>query len=150
MRELERRREGTVDHLARAYARGQLATDSLEHRLEVALAAAHPEALAATLWGLPAPGVPRWSQLRLDGHVLAASADRTVWVLGRSRSCDVRLLDPEVSGQHARLACRGGRWSVVDLGSTNGTWVNGERIAYRLLEPDDELVLGALRGRLGS
>ena len=47
--------------------------------------------------------------------------------LGRSRTCDVVLDDPNVSRQHAEVRPRGGGWFVADLGSTNGVAVNGAR-----------------------
>jgi len=147
---LERRRQTTVDRLALAYALGHLATDSLEHRLEVALAAADPDALVATLWGLPGRTATDGSQLELGGRLLAPTAERAVWVVGRSRSCDVCLPDPAVSARHARVACRGGRWTVADLESTNGTWVNGARVTHATLAPDDELVLGESVARLAG
>ena len=97
-------------------------------------------------------GAPRadGSQLELGGRLLAPTAERAVWVVGRSRSCDVCLPDPAVSARHARVACRGGRWTVADLESTNGTWVNGARVAHATLAPDDELVLGESVARLAG
>jgi len=150
MRELEHRREVTVDRLTVAYALGHLGTDSLEHRLEMALAAVDPGALSATLWGLPGRAAPPWATLRLGGEVLLPSTERSVWVVGRSRSCDVRLADPAVSARHARVHCRGGRWTVADLSSTNGTWVNGARVEHAVLAPGDELVLGEIAVRLAA
>ncbi len=148
MLELERRRQATVDHLAVAYALGHLATDSLEHRLEVALAAHDSGGLGATLWGLPERTAPAWAELQLGSERLAPVAERDVWVIGRSRSCDVCLADPAVSARHARVACRGRRWTIADLGSTNGTLVNGVRVEHAVLEPGDELLLGDVAGRL--
>jgi pSer/pThr/pTyr-binding forkhead associated (FHA) protein len=49
-------------------------------------------------------------------------------VLGRARTCDVTVDDPSVSRQHAELRPEGEGWLVADLGSTNGTFVNGRRI----------------------
>jgi pSer/pThr/pTyr-binding forkhead associated (FHA) protein len=43
--------------------------------------------------------------------------------------CDVVLTDPEVSRRHAVLVASSDGLAIEDLGSTNGTWVNGERIA---------------------
>lgn len=150
MRVWEHRREITVDRLCVAYALGHLATDSLEHRLEVALAAVDPGALSAALWGLPGRPAQPWAALRLAGEVLAPSTERSIWVVGRSRSCDVRLADPAVSARHARVACRGGRWTVADLRSTNGTWVNGTRVEHAVLDAGDELVLGEVAARLAA
>lgn len=50
-------------------------------------------------------------------------------VLGRSPEADVVLEDPYASDFHARLVFQAGEVRVQDLGSTNGTFVNGERLA---------------------
>ncbi len=48
--------------------------------------------------------------------------------IGRAPDNTIVLADRGISAQHARLVQRGGRWWVEDLGSTNGTWVNGRRV----------------------
>ncbi len=53
---------------------------------------------------------------------------RQVYTLGRSRKCNLRLSDDTVSGTHARVEWREAVWCVIDLGSSHGTQVNGERI----------------------
>jgi S1-C subfamily serine protease len=67
-------------------------------------------------------------------------------LLGRHPSCTVRFdpeQDREVSARHAALIREGGQWVLRDLGSSNGTWVNGERVSRdRTLRPGDELRLG--------
>ncbi|MFT4621424.1 MAG: hypothetical protein ACI8PZ_000076 [Myxococcota bacterium] len=50
-------------------------------------------------------------------------------VVGRSRRSDLTLPNPRVSGSHAAIRWSGDRWTVRDLGSRNGTWVNGARLA---------------------
>jgi pSer/pThr/pTyr-binding forkhead associated (FHA) protein len=50
------------------------------------------------------------------------------YVIGRSRSSDIRLTDPTVSGSHARLQRRGETWFVTDLDSSHGTRVNKQRL----------------------
>ncbi|HEY8430343.1 MAG TPA: response regulator [Sandaracinaceae bacterium] len=52
-------------------------------------------------------------------------------VLGRSDDCDLQLDDPKVSRVHARLVRQGEQWLIEDLGSRNGTLVNGERLTER-------------------
>ena len=63
-------------------------------------------------------------------------------VLGRSRSCDLTLTSPDASRRHAEIAAEGGRFLLRDLGSTNGTWVNGERVGERVLESGDRIDIG--------
>lgn len=48
--------------------------------------------------------------------------------VGRARDNDVRLSDPSVSGLHAVLEHYPGGWTLRDLASTNGTWIEGRRI----------------------
>ncbi|HEU4449091.1 MAG TPA: DUF3662 and FHA domain-containing protein [Gaiellaceae bacterium] len=71
---------------------------------------------------------------------------RTV-VLGRSRDCDITVDDANVSRQHAEVRHEDGAYWIVDLGSTNGTTVNGKRVDRAKLEPEDDIVLGTTRLR---
>lgn len=63
-------------------------------------------------------------------------------VVGRRADCDIVVQDMSVSRRHARLELHRSRYTVSDLGSTNGTLVNGVRISKRILEPGDVLALG--------
>ncbi len=66
--------------------------------------------------------------------------------IGRSRSCDVMLDDPNLSRAHAEVRPRGGSWVVTDLGSTNGSRLNGRRLdGTEVLKPGDELEFGTTR-----
>jgi len=64
------------------------------------------------------------------------------YVIGRSPSADLLLEDPESSVRHALVTAREGRFFIRDLGSSNGTLVNGERIREAPLVPGDEIVIG--------
>lgn len=64
-------------------------------------------------------------------------------VVGRDPSAALRLTDGLVSWHHARIEDRGDSWAVVDLQSTNGTLVNGDRISERVLNPNDKIVFGS-------
>ncbi len=65
-------------------------------------------------------------------------------IIGR-RSEDVQLADSRVSKQHAEISRQNGRWVIRDLGSANGTWVNGQRITTLCeLEEGDQLKIGRL------
>lgn len=67
-------------------------------------------------------------------------------VVGRAVENDVVLGDPRVSAAHAVLDRVGAHWCVRDLGSRNGTFLNGERLlTERVLEPGDEMRLGDTR-----
>jgi pSer/pThr/pTyr-binding forkhead associated (FHA) protein len=64
-------------------------------------------------------------------------------ILGRSPEADVVLQDPYASDFHLRLAFQGGEVRLHDLGSTNGTYVNGEKVATPLaLRRGDRVQIG--------
>ena len=63
--------------------------------------------------------------------------------VGRSRGCDIVLDDPNVSRQHAEVRPRGGSWVLTDLGSTNGSSINGRRLTGpEVLRSGDEIEIG--------
>lgn len=64
-------------------------------------------------------------------------------VLGRSRDAGVRISDVNVSRKHAELQHDGSTFWVVDLGSTNGTLVNGKRTDRHRLRDGDRITLGS-------
>ena len=64
-------------------------------------------------------------------------------MLGRSRECDVRLTDANVSRRHAEVRHEDDDFWVVDLGSTNGTELNGKRVDRAKLSDGDRLTLGS-------
>jgi pSer/pThr/pTyr-binding forkhead associated (FHA) protein len=64
-------------------------------------------------------------------------------VLGRSRDCDIRISDPNVSRRHAEIRQEGSNYWVVDLGSTNGIAVNGHALKRARLDHEDRITLGS-------
>jgi hypothetical protein len=66
-------------------------------------------------------------------------------VLGRSRDCDIQVSDANVSRRHAELRQEGASYWIVDLGSTNGTEVNGKRVKRAKLSDGDTITLGSTR-----
>jgi hypothetical protein len=64
-------------------------------------------------------------------------------VIGRSRDCELRIADLNASRKHAEVRHEGGAYWVVDLGSMNGTLVNGRRIEKERLEDGDKITLGS-------
>ncbi len=63
-------------------------------------------------------------------------------VIGRLKTCDVCLDDANASREHVALEREGTGWVVVDLGSTNGTLVNGEKIDRVRLRDGDTVTIG--------
>jgi pSer/pThr/pTyr-binding forkhead associated (FHA) protein len=73
---------------------------------------------------------------------------RGVQSVGRAPNCDICLSTAHLSRQHARLTIEGRHLMVEDLGSANGTYVNGIRIDRALLNSGDELRFDTLRFRV--
>ncbi|MCB8813996.1 FhaA domain-containing protein [Desulfosporosinus shakirovi] len=64
-------------------------------------------------------------------------------IIGRHGQCNLVLLDPEVSRRHLKIAPGGENgWWLDDLGSTNGTYVNGQRITHHTTAPGDRIFIG--------
>jgi pSer/pThr/pTyr-binding forkhead associated (FHA) protein len=77
------------------------------------------------------------------GETFTPSSERTL--VGRSPECDVFLDDVTVSRRHAELVREGDRFTIRDLGSLNGTFVNRRRIESSVLDEDDEVQIGKYR-----
>jgi hypothetical protein len=89
----------------------------------------------------PARAEQRTALLLMDGKRLVIGAAGVT--MGRSRQCEVMVDDPNVSRQHAEIRPRGGSWVVTDLGSTNGSRLNGRTLEQpTVLKPGDEIELG--------
>ena len=87
----------------------------------------------------------------LAGH--GFDLKRPAIVIGRGRDCDIILNEHQVSRQHARLQQTPQGWTLTDLGSTNGTQVNGRRLTPHephALRPGDRVSLGACQLSLRS
>jgi len=68
-------------------------------------------------------------------------------VIGRSSECDVVLADPAVSRRHAEIRLANGRHLLLDLSSSNGTWLGGRPVLQHLLEDGDSIWIGEHRLR---
>ena len=156
-------RERVARRLRGAYMHQRLSVDTLSHRLEIAYTARSynelewivadlPERAGLMKAALTAVTVvsrltqrleeawrePRLERLRLPTH------ERTI--IGRSRSSGCILADATVSRAHSLVRYGDGKWSLSDLGSTNGTFVNGRRITCETeVRPGDEVAFGGVR-----
>jgi adenylate cyclase len=66
----------------------------------------------------------------------------------RDTCCDIALRFPNVSSRHCELELVGGYWMVRDLGSSNGTKVNGVRVRSKWVMPGDELAVAKHRFKI--
>ena len=92
--------------------------------------------------GPPAPEPPREVvTITLAGH--AHPITSRSFVIGRSRECDLRVTDGNASRRHAEIVQEGSVYVLVDLGSTNGTELNGRRVTRHELADGDRITIGA-------
>ncbi len=71
------------------------------------------------------------------------SLDKIEIILGRDVSNDIVINDPEVSRRHLHFVLEGNTYRIEDLGSTNGTFINGQRlVAPFVLRPNEVITLG--------
>ncbi|MEM8960778.1 MAG: FHA domain-containing protein [Acidobacteriota bacterium] len=105
----------------------------------------------------PAPPVADASPVTHDGWQLRLTSGPTSMLderfplidhavrIGRSQAADLRVPIRTVSRLHAAIRPhREGGWAIIDLESANGTFVNGDRISEKRLDPGDEIKLGAI------
>jgi FHA domain len=79
----------------------------------------------------------------IAGQAFHPGEGRTL--IGRSPECDIFLDDVTVSRRHAELERDGDTFTIRDLGSLNGTYVNRRRIETAVLQDDDEVQIGKYR-----
>jgi len=66
-------------------------------------------------------------------------------ILGRLDTNDIPVKDGKASREHAKIYKQGEQYAIVDLNSSNGTYVNGEKITKRILKSGDEIEIGTVR-----
>jgi len=82
--------------------------------------------------------------LKKDGSTQLFALPSAVTILGRRQECDLCIPLPAVSRKHCELNMDRGQLKIRDLGSKNGTIVNGQRIEETGLKPGDKLKIGPL------
>jgi pSer/pThr/pTyr-binding forkhead associated (FHA) protein len=100
------------------------------------------ESLLAAL-GITGPALVVRSGGGMAGQSFQPADGRTL--VGRSPECHIFLDDVTVSRQHAEIIRDGDEFTIRDLGSLNGTYVNRKRIESAVLENDDEVQVGKYR-----
>ncbi len=71
-------------------------------------------------------------------------------ILGRLESNDVPIHDRKASREHAKIYKQGAKFAIVDLNSSNGTFVNGQKITKRVLADGDEIQIGVISMRFAD
>ncbi|WP_326653337.1 MULTISPECIES: DUF1707 and FHA domain-containing protein [unclassified Streptomyces] len=163
-------RDRVLGVLREGAAQGKLSHDTFLHRMELALAARRSDELRALTADLDTES--RWSR-RLYGAVGRISAFsvrlRRAWQaeklpplllpepgpyplrIGRDPANGLRLSHDTVSRLHAELSHQGSLWILRDLGSTNGTTVNGRRVTGSVVVHDGDMVgFGRMSFRLAA
>ena len=161
LRASDRDRERVVRVLRDSAVEGRLTHDSFVRRVDLALSAPDRGVLEELVADLPQDRRARLSTA-LRTRVVAAALDlvsrtrasgpavlrlpsghQPVFTIGRAGCCDLVLCDLTVSRVHARLRMFGDHWFVEDVGSTNGTRLNGLRLrSGAMVRPGDRLGLG--------
>ena len=99
-----------------------------------------PDAVPAPV-PLPAPDPVERITVTFAGRQQEIASEHVV--LGRSRECELRVPDLNVSRRHAEIHREAGAYWIHDLGSMNGTLVNGKRVDRTQLEDGDRITLGS-------
>jgi hypothetical protein len=148
MRVSDRERERAVALLRARCVEGYLSFETFEYRLGRALVArsvAELRQLVADIVRIRRPWTERLTRAGIPESVHAlhlALPEEGAVVVGRGSGCDVKVHEPTVSRRHLELRALDGAWLAIDLGSTNGTWLMGQRLGRARVLPGDELVLG--------
>ncbi len=145
LRASDQDRENVIERLQHESVKGRLSNETFLQRVDIALRARRIGELAGLLSDLPLPArksglaercvswcatagtrvTQAWRTPRLPP--LALPRGDRVFTVGRAPDCDFPIRDMTVSWRHAELRKMAGEWLVTDLGSTNGTRVNGWR-----------------------
>ncbi|MCX3062744.1 DUF1707 and FHA domain-containing protein [Streptomyces beihaiensis] len=164
-------RDRALKVLRDGVALGRLSQDTFMRRVELALAARRSDELAAltadlrpenrcsramvdavaAVSGLTVRLRRAWTVERLPKLMLPPVSGHRPLRIGRDPANGLRLSHDTVSRVHAELSSQGGMWVLRDLGSTNGTSVNGRRvIGAAVVRDGDQVSFGRMSFRLSS
>jgi Domain of unknown function (DUF1707)/FHA domain len=165
MRASDAERDQAIAELRERFAEGRLSQDTLMHRIDAVLRASRRAELAEQFTDLPPPR-QRISEAARDwlaslSRSATAVAGRLVrhpppalllprethgrLTIGREPACDMTLADMTVSRWHAGLDHSDDGWLLADLGSTNGTRLNGWRVVHPVpIRAGDQVSFGSV------
>ncbi|MFJ8106375.1 FHA domain-containing protein [Streptomyces sp. NPDC096132] len=164
-------RDKALKVLRDGVAMGRLSHDTFVRRMELALAARRSDELAALTADLPKENRfarvvfgtveavsgftvrlrSAWRAERLPKLLLPHPGTEQALRIGRDPVNGLRLTHESVSRVHAELSRQGGMWVLRDLGSTNGTTVNGRRvIGAAVVREGDQVSFGRMAFRLSA
>ena len=149
----DRRRERAVAALGDGYAAGAIGADTLTLRVDAAYRARSVDDLRALTADLPRrwiDSVRDWMERRgarkvPTVRVATPPTGPGPWTIGRADVCRLVIAHDTVSRRHAVIKRVEGGYEVRDLGSLNGTWVNGWRVDRARVGPRDTLQIGDVR-----
>ncbi|MEE1926815.1 DUF1707 and FHA domain-containing protein [Streptomyces sp. TRM 70351] len=161
-------RDRALGVLRESAVQGRVSSHTFERRVEVVLHARHPDEVHAVLADLGPHRRRRGVLLRAVARLSALPVRlRRAWragrlpelllpgpgpyplSIGRAPGSVLRLGDHTVSRSHAQLRHTGSGWTLRDLGSFNGTWVNGRRVTGAVaVRPGDQVRFGQVGFRL--
>jgi hypothetical protein len=164
-------RDAVIGELQSRYAEGRLSQDTFGHRLDFAMHARELGDLRSVLADLPRPrrrgaaqvwaaaadscrratrAVDRWLR-RPPTLLMLPGGEKERYTIGREPECDMTLEDQTVSRWHATLVRSGAGWLLSDLGSTNGTRLNGWWVRSPMpVSPGDFVSFGAATFVIGG
>lgn len=163
-------RDEALSMLRESAVRGQVSQQTFANRMDLILKAQSPDELHAVLYDLRRPQLPSnegpmvravsrvaswrgrlrraWTTEDLPELLLPASGPYALSI-GRAPGSVLRLTDYTVSRAHAQVRYTGQGWTLRDLGSSNGTWVNERRITGAVpVRPGDRVRFGQVSFRL--
>jgi hypothetical protein len=169
-RATEADRERVARFLQARSVEGSISTDTFIARVERALTARSRAELDDLVADVRSPGPLRRAALAAVAWLSALSGDlQAAWraprvpvlalpreegrsvTIGRAPDCDFQLADTSVSRRHAELWRDGDRWLLKDLGSLNGTRLNGMRVTEEVeVRPGDHISLAGVRFRAAA
>jgi hypothetical protein len=148
-------RDEVLAELRDSFAAGRLSHDTFAHRMEAALSARFRGELGTLRTDLPRPrrlsaaalaaalralaATDRWLR-RYPAALTLPRGKQDRFTIGREPACDMTLTDKTVSRWHACLKREDGGWLLTDLGSTNGTRLNGWRVHAPIAVSPGDLV----------